>query len=303
MPDSPKIDILDTLTVRFGKFRKLADSQSLFEIGDNAARVYFRYSKLHPGRRTFFGLRKVDLHQLEGHNSFICFLVDDGSLPVFVPYTDFEELFRMAEPAKDGQLKAQLISQPNGLELYIARQGRFNVESYIGFDGLTRSLDARKLKQGLDLTHSQAQTLLAGVGHMKGYDVYVPSNDAGKMDWSLTRKFSLLPTVPKGYTPIESVLSEIDVLWIASGKNTLEGLFEVEHSTPVYSGLLRFNDVLLANPRITRYSIVSNDSRRELFSRQAFRPTFRKSGLSELVGFLEYANVYNWHGRMLKGGS
>ena len=82
-------------------------------------------------------------------------------------------------------------------------------------------------------------------------------------------------------------------------QTALEGLFEVEHSTPVYSGLLRFNDVLLANPKLSRFTIVSNEGRRALFSKQVFRPTFRKSGLAELVSFLEYTNVFDWHQRLL----
>ena len=60
-------------------------------------------------------------------------------------------------------------------------------------------------------------------------------------------------------------------MWIASGKNAIEGLFEVEHSTPIYSGLLRFNDVLLTDPKVSRFSIISNDTRRAVFSRQVFR--------------------------------
>ncbi len=93
MPNDRKIKLLKIFEERFKKIKKLPDSQSQFIIGDDAARVYIRYSKVHPGGRTFFGLRKVDLQQLEGHNSFICFLLDDNSPPVFVPYSDFEELF------------------------------------------------------------------------------------------------------------------------------------------------------------------------------------------------------------------
>jgi len=98
-------------------------------------------------------------------------------------------------------------------------------------------------------------------------------------------------------------LSEIDVVWVASGRNAIEGLFEVEHSTPIYSGLLRFNDILLTDPKVSRFSIVSNDSRRAVFARQVSRPTFRRSGLSELASFLEYANVFEWHTRLAKGDS
>jgi len=301
MPNLRKAELLDDLQEQFGEVRKLKGSESLFVVGNEAARIYFRYSKVHEGGRTFFGLRQVDLRQLEGHNSYLCFLLDDKSPPVFLPYADFEEVFANAEPARDGQYKVQLLTKTNTLELYIARQGRFNVEGYVGLETIERGIEAQRLRDGQALSHSQAQTLIAGIGHVKGYDVYVPEYDVGKLDWSMTKSFPLRRQVPSGFDQVRGILSEIDVVWIASGRNDIEGLYEVEHSTPLYSGLLRFNDVLLTNPRITRFSIVSNDSRRELFSRQISRPTFRKSGLAELCSFLEYANVLSWHDRLAKG--
>jgi len=39
-----------------------------------------------------------------------------------------------------------------------------------------------------------------------------------------------------------SILQEVDVIWIPPGSSELKALFEIEHSTAVYSGLLRFND-------------------------------------------------------------
>jgi len=302
MPNVHKANLLATLHARFGDLRKLGGSESLFALGDDAARIYIRYSKIHPKGRTFFGLRETDLHQLEGHNAFLCFLLDDGSPPLFVPYTDFEEVFRGAEAAKDGQYKVQLFTQGDALELYVARRGRFNVEGYVGLEALAHSLDAKRLRQASDLSHSQVQTLLAGIGHIKGFDVCVPESDVGKLDWSRTVRFGLRADIPAGFDRIKGILSEIDVVWIAGGKNAIEGLFEVEHSTPIYSGLLRFNDVLLTEPKVSRFSIVSNDTRRAAFSRQAFRPTFTRSGLAECVSFLEYANVLDRHERLAKGG-
>jgi len=303
MANPKKSRILDELRQRFGDVRKLKGSESLFVIGDEAARVYFRYSKVHAGGRTFFGLREVDLRQLEGHNAFLCFLLNDGSPPVFVPYLDFEEVFANAQPARDGQYKVQLTNQANALELYVARQGRFNVEAYVGFETLERSLEAQRLREASSLSHFQVQTLLAGIGHAKGYEVFVPESDIGKLDWSLTKNFPLRRHLPEGFDQVRGILREIDVVWVANGRNKIEGLYEVEHSTPVYSGLLRFNDILLTDPRVSRFSIVSNDVRRDLFSRQLFRPTFKKSGLAELCSFLEYANVFAWHRRLLKGDS
>lgn len=302
MPNTHKSKLLETIKGKFGELRKLPGSESLFMLGDDAARIYVRYSKVHAGGRTFFGLREADLRQLEGHNAFLCFLLNNGSPPVFVPYADFEEVFRNAQTARDGQYKVQLASR-DALELYIARQGRFNIEGYVGFNLLERSLSAQRLREARDLSHTQVQTLLAGIGHLKQYDVYVPESDVMGLDWSLTKKFNLRRTIPSGFERISGILSEIDVVWVARGREIIEGLFEVERSTPVYSGLLRFNDVLLTDPKVSRFSIVSNDLRRALFSRQVARPTFVKSGLSELVSFLEYANVFDWHVRVTKGES
>jgi hypothetical protein len=301
MPNVHKTQLLNELRARFGEFRQLAGSRSLLALGDDAARIYVRYSKVHRRGGPFFGLREVDLRQLEGHNAFLCLLLDDGSPPVFVPFADFEEVFRGAETAKDGQFKVHLFSRGDALELYVARQGRFNVEGYVGFDSLSRSLDARRLREAGDLSHSQVQTLLVGIGHIKGHDVYVPQADVAKLDWSLTTGFPLRGNIPVGFDRVANVLSEIDVLWIASGRDEIEGLFEVEHSTSIYSGLLRFNDVLLTDSKVSRFSIVSNDTRRSAFAQQLFRPTFRRSGLAERVSFLEYANVLHWHARLAKG--
>jgi len=138
MPNPYKARVIDSLRQRFGEVRKLKGSESLFVVGDEAARIYFRYSKVHERGRTFFGLRDADLRQLEGHNAYLCFLVDDGSAPIFIPYADFEEVFHNAETAKDGQYKAQLYKEDT-LQLYVARQGRFNVEGYVGLGTLEAS--------------------------------------------------------------------------------------------------------------------------------------------------------------------
>ena len=76
MPNDIKEIALAELRTRFGNIRKLGGSQSMYTIGNDAARVYFRYSKVHGGKSTFYGLRAQDLRDLEGHPSAICFLWD-----------------------------------------------------------------------------------------------------------------------------------------------------------------------------------------------------------------------------------
>jgi len=176
MANTHKDQLLANLQERFGPLGRLAGSQSLFSLREDAARVYVRYSRFHDGNKAFFGLRRIDLLQLAGQNSYICFLVDGGLPPVLVPYGDFEEVFRDAETASDGQYKVQLLNTRGQLELYVARQGRFNVNAYVGFDLLEKSIDARGPNPIPDLTHSQVQTMLAGIGNCKGYDVWIPAS-------------------------------------------------------------------------------------------------------------------------------
>jgi hypothetical protein len=298
VPNERKSSLLNELKLKFGDLRQLPSSKSLYELCNSQARIYFRYSKLHHGQRAFYGLRNIDLCQLDGHNSFICFFSDDDSPPLFVSFADFENLLRQSGTASDGQVKVQIIRSHGITELYLPRMGRFNVDAYQGVQTLADKLDTARLESVSRLTHSQVQTLLAGIGHAKGHPVYVPANNLETLDWNLVPQFPIVQHLPAALEPIASVASEIDVLWLNQGREPISALFEVEHSTPIYTGLLRFNDVLLSNLAVNRYFIVSNESRRDLFSRQIQRPTFQRSGLTEITSFLDYSNVMDWYRRI-----
>lgn len=302
MANEVRTKFLKEFSNRFGRLHKLGKSQSLFEVGDGAARIYIRYSKVHPRGQTFFGLRKEDLLQLEGHRSFICLLWNNQQEPLFVPYSDYEDVFREISPASDGQYKAQVYLQEEGNEFYIARVGRFNAESYVGWNYITSLIETAKITDIPALSHSQVQTLIGSIGLSKGFDVWIPRNDRGKLDWSLAQPFEIASNLPHQFDSIENILSEVDILWIERGAGKLRGLFEVEHSTPIYSGLLRFNDVHLTVSNVqASYSIVSNDERRSLFVSQLRRPTFQASGLDTHCSFMNYQNVYTWHRRISAG--
>src|SRR5579864_4101992 len=98
MPNTTTPRILAEMHAAFGEMRKLAGSNSMFVVGQEAARVYFRYSKVHGRGAAFFGLRQTDLRQLEGRNSFIALLTDNGAPPIFLPYNSFEGVFHVVEP-------------------------------------------------------------------------------------------------------------------------------------------------------------------------------------------------------------
>jgi hypothetical protein len=299
MASEIKKAFLKDLTKRFGSLHRLDRTQSLYEIGDGTGRVYIRYSKVHRGNRTFYGLRKEDLQQLEGHPSLVCFLWDGQTEPLLMPFSEYEDIFQSTSPASDGQYKVQIFLEDDGTELYIAKAGRFNVEGYFGWNELESIVDSASLETIPEFSHSQIQTLVGAIGAAKGYDVWIPPIDRPKLDWSITDNFECCDLLPYGFEQVSNILQEVDIIWIQRGSWELRSLFEVEHSTPIYSGLLRFNDIHLVAPTLRpRFSIVANDARRSLFIRQLNRPTFRMSGLNELCTFLEYINVFEWYNRI-----
>jgi hypothetical protein len=302
VPNPIKITFLDELSRRYGGLTKLKASLSLFDVGGGAARIYIRYSKVHEDKRTFFGLRREDLRQLEGHPGVICFLWQGQSEPLFVPFADYERVFHSVTPARDGQYKAQVFMRDETTDLYIAGAGRFNVDAYFGWERLAAIVDRSRLTYVPELNHAQVQTLLGAIGTIKGYEVWIPASDKAGLDWSLARKFECAARIPCQLQQIDSVFSEIDVVWIERGLGSVRAAFEVEYSTPIYSGLLRFNDLHLMCPSAsTTYSIVSGADRRELFVRQLMRPTFTISHLAEKCTFIEYPDVFAWHARLASG--
>jgi len=298
MPNVTKDALLRELSRRYGKIRRLGASRSLFEMGEGAARVYIRYSKVHARRRTWYGLRKEDLQEMEGHAALVCFLWEGQQDPLFVDYSDFEEVFHSIPAASDGQFKAQIFFRDEGTELYIANAGRFNVESCYGWDRIDGLIDRSRQTEVPDLSHGQVQTLLGSIGAVKGYDIWIPRNDRERLDRNITRPFPCDGVIPTQFVGISSIVSEVDVIWIGRGEAKLRAMFEVEHSTPVYSALLRFNDVHLVCPTSgPTYNVVSHDERKSLFVRQLNRPTFMKSSLSKHCAFLEYSDVFSWYNR------
>jgi hypothetical protein len=228
-------------------------------------------------------------------------LWDGQSAPLLVPFSEYESVFQTTAPAGDGQYKAQVYPQENGTELYIAKAGRFNVESNLGWEALVALVDSSRLRQIPELSHAQIQTLLGGIGASKDHDIWIPPNDRGSLDWTLTPRFEVRDSLPQGFEKAENVLQEIDVIWTRRGSNEIGALFEVEHSTSVYSGLLRFNDIHLISPNARpRFSIVANENRRDVFVRQVNRPTFQASGLTALCNFLDYRDVFLWHTRSIE---
>jgi type II restriction enzyme len=126
---------------------------------------------------------------------------------------------------------------------------------------------------------------------MKGHDVWVAANDRNKSYQGNSLSSLTLADLPHFAGPeVLNIARMIDVVWFKKGTASPVCFFEVEHSTPVYSGLLRLNDVRIDYP-VPKAFIVAAANRRALFDAQIGRRTFASSELSEVCQFLSYDDV------------
>ena len=84
----------------------------------------------------------------------------------------------------------------------------------------------------------------------------------------------------------------IDVLWLQG--DAIIAAFEVEHTTAIYSGLLRMSDLVSMQPNIKiDLFMVAPDERREKVAYEINRPTFArlKPPLPKICRFIPYSEL------------
>jgi len=140
--------------------------------------------------------------------------------------------------------------------------------------------------------HDEMQWRLIRLGQLAKCDVWVPRNDQPKhYDGDQFRDFVLHEfhetlDVPRS-------IENIDVVW-KFGLYSIKSAFEIEHSTSIYSGILRLSDLRAEAPN-SNYPlfIVASEERRRRVFEELRRPTF--SGpclrLNEVIRFLGYEKV------------
>jgi predicted transport protein len=137
--------------------------------------------------------------------------------------------------------------------------------------------------------HIKMQLTLAKLGQAVGCDVWVPKADRTKShnEHNLA-KYSLgeLPDLGLSQT-VTSAIRNIDVLWLTA--NTLNAAFEIEHSTEIFSGILRLSDLIALVPNITfPIYIVAPQERKDEVAKQLMRQTFKALHLDKKCLYLSY---------------
>lgn len=147
-----------------------------------------------------------------------------------------------------------------------------------------------------ETSHEEIQWLLLYLGESMGLDLWVANNDRGKAfgDRSFSQFSRLRTSLPVQFDQATNRTIElIDVLWLSG--NSIVAAFEIEHTTAVYSGLLRMADLITMQPNIDiPLFIVAPDERRDKVIREINRPVFSKAlkkSLPEICQFIPYSTL------------
>ncbi len=142
----------------------------------------------------------------------------------------------------------------------------------------------------------QIQSRLARIGAVMGFKIWIPRADRGRVRELVQEKehAAFLEDLPLNYDNATlDTIEQIDVLWLKG--RSIARAFEVEHTTAVYSGLLRMADLLALQPNMDiRLHIVAPDERREKVFREMKRPVFSlldRGPLSRSCTFISYECV------------
>jgi hypothetical protein len=145
------------------------------------------------------------------------------------------------------------------------------------------------------VTHEEIQWLLLKLGSDMGLGVWVARNDRnrqfqGQVLGGLVGNRKELPQQFDEAT--NRTIALIDVLWLQG--NAIMAAFEVEHTTSIYSGLLRMSDLISMQPNLKiQLFIVASDERRDKVVEEINRPTFSKLSppINVVCRFIPYSAI------------
>jgi hypothetical protein len=211
-------------------------------------------------------------YQLRGFTS-----VSEERLDAF--YQKYDDLYSILLRFKEGQTVKQ-VSEPDEL--------RETPPDYLVSSGKQedRSPDPTESEPS---DHLRMQWLLLKMGRQAGEKVWAPRNDQSRITLEYNfRDFE--ETFAAGLDTQIKYVENIDVVWKEEFR--IDAAFEIENSTSIYSGLLRFADLTMVAPNtVYPMFIVAPAERRNRVREQLSRPTFRHLHLGEKVRYLAYEKV------------
>ena len=144
-----------------------------------------------------------------------------------------------------------------------------------------------------DHTHTEIQGWLRDLGLALGFQVWIASNDGARSYKEGRLSDGCLDRLPAALSEAGAAdaIRLIDVLWIEQGGDVATA-FEVEHTTSIYSGIVRMLDLALGidGAAARNFFLVAPDDRESEVRAQFARPAF--SRVAELnLRYLPYSEL------------
>jgi hypothetical protein len=158
-------------------------------------------------------------------------------------------------------------------------------------DAIVPEAKAHEARQSIKI-----QSKLARIGAVMGFKVWIPRGDRARVSELLAARenAAFIQDLPLNYDNATlDTIEQIDVLWLKG--RSIARAFEVEHTTAVYSGLIRMADLQALQPNMDiRLHIVAPDERRDKVFHEMKRPVFSlldRGPLSRSCTFISYESV------------
>jgi type II restriction enzyme len=169
-------------------------------------------------------------------------------------------------------------------------------------------LDKTRLAQGeSERTHTEMQAWLRDLGLALGYRVWIAANDRGRLFEGTPLREGCLDLLPDeiATAPGADAIRLIDVLWLEQDSARVAAAFEVEHSTSIYSGIVRMLDLALSGSKFHAAAglfLVAPGNREKDVRAQIARPAF--SRVADLdISYLPYSELEAHREQIARFGS
>jgi len=298
-------DTVPALQKRYGKPTAFGKSR-LYQFGD-ALTCSINYSKRLRGEKYFFGLaQEVADARFEYPptrlGAFVVLVCGSAAKILVLPRPLVLQAMRNVTTRK-----LDVFTEGDTYVLQTTGHPKINVTEFLNAfpadASPKKSVDDTQTVPTSDRAHVKIQSGLIRLGRAEGCSVWVPPNDRNLSYKGESFHSATLDRLPNfGFDEnTRRIVQNIDVLWLT--RNVIHRAFEVESTTLIYSGLLRLNDLVLAQPNNQiRLFVVAPSGRREKVFNQLIRPSFH--ALAGQCEFLTFEMVDDAVGRIesLKGG-
>lgn len=169
-----------------------------------------------------------------------------------------------------------------------------------------KALKAREVERASDHTHTEVQGWLRDLGQALGFEIWIAANDQNRPHGSGRLGDGCLTALPQAIegAPGAEAVRLIDVLWVEPGSEQTVAAFEVEHTTSIFSGIMRLLDLALGTGEQTVKGLflVAPNDREEEVRAQLLRPAF--SRVADLqVRYLPYGELERHREAMARFGT